>query len=118
MSLKKVALRKVASKHELIRFFPMPKDKILTSYCVVFSSESYDKEAKDNLNQGMITEGLENDMYEKWQWRQWFSLKEIKFSVKKLSFSFFFHIFEGCLNRGGNHAVFSLTPSLSAHIAK
>lgn len=60
-----MALRKVAFKHELIRFFPMPKDEILTSYYVVFSSERYDKEAKDNLNQGMITEGLENDMYEK-----------------------------------------------------
>lgn len=45
----------------------MLKDQILTSYCIVFSSYIFDKEVKENLDQAMVTEGLENNMYEKLQ---------------------------------------------------
>lgn len=45
----------------------MRKDQILTSYCTVFSSYIFDKEVKENLDRAMVTEGLENNMYEKLQ---------------------------------------------------
>ena len=39
----------------------MLRDQILTCFCTAFGSQNYGKEIKENLEQAMMIEGLENN---------------------------------------------------------